>query len=63
MAVFLIKIYQHTLSPDHGPLRRFFPNGFCEFEETCSQYGKRVIMEQGVIKGGIRAAKRIISCR
>ncbi len=63
VAVLLIGIYQRTLSPDHGPLRRFFPGGFCEIDETCSQYGKRVIRENGVIKGGWKAAKRILACR
>lgn len=63
IAALLISLYQHTLSPDHGPLKRFFPGGFCEFDETCSQYGKRVIMERGVLKGGIMAVKRIVSCR
>ncbi|MFA6215304.1 MAG: membrane protein insertion efficiency factor YidD [Patescibacteria group bacterium] len=58
----LIKIYQKTLSFDHGPLHRLFPNGYCRFHPTCSEYGYQAIEKYGVIKGGILAIWRILRC-
>ena len=62
VALFLIKIYQCTLSPDHGPFKRFFPRGVCKFYPTCSEYGHKAIEKQGVIGGGLRTAWRILRC-
>lgn len=58
----LIGIYQKTLSPDHGPLRDLHPYGFCRHEPTCSEYGKRIIEERGMITGGFFLMKRLFSC-
>jgi uncharacterized protein len=57
-----IKIYQKTLSPDHGPIKAFFPHGYCRFNPTCSEYGYKAIEKYGVIKGGVMAMWRIIRC-
>ncbi len=59
----LITVYQKTISPDHGPLRRFFPGGVCVHAETCSEYGKRVIAEEGVFRGSLMTLRRIVQCR
>ena len=61
-AIAMIKVYQKTLSPDHGPLKVLFPDGCCIHTETCSMYGKRVIKEQGLIIGGLLTFKRILTC-
>lgn len=61
-AVGLIRIYQATLSPDHGPARHLHPNGFCRFYPTCSQYTLEAIEEHGIIKGGGMGAWRIVRC-
>lgn len=58
----IIKIYQKTLSFDHGPLKTFYPHGFCRFQPTCSEYGIQAINKYGPIKGGIKAIWRIIRC-
>lgn len=58
----IIKIYQKTLSFDHGPLKTFYPHGFCRFQPTCSEYGIQAINKYGPIKGGIKALWRIIRC-
>jgi uncharacterized protein len=58
----IIRIYQKTLSPDHGPAKVFFPHGYCRFNPTCSEYGYKSIEKYGVIKGGIMAMWRIIRC-
>ncbi len=57
-----IKIYQKTLSFDHGVLSLFYPNGFCRFTPTCSEYGYEAIERHGIIKGGWLTVKRIIRC-
>jgi putative component of membrane protein insertase Oxa1/YidC/SpoIIIJ protein YidD len=50
----IIRGYQKTFSPDHGFIRRLFPNGYCRFTPTCSEYGEDFVannalqpMEQG----------------
>ena len=62
IAVRLIKFYQKTLSFDHGPLKQLYPNGFCRFNPSCSQYGIEAIEKYGIIKGGFKAAWRVIRC-
>ena len=58
----LIKLYQKTLSLDHGPLSRAYPAGFCRFHPTCSQYSYEAIKKYGVIKGGVMGVWRILRC-
>ncbi len=62
VALAAIRLYQRTLSLDHGPLKRLFPYGYCRFHPTCSEYGYQAIEKYGVIKGGIMALWRIIRC-
>lgn len=57
-----IGVYQKTLSPDHGMLKVFFPHGCCVYAETCSEYGKRVILKRGAIIGSALALRRLLSC-
>jgi len=58
----LIKVYQKTLSFDHGIFRHLFPNGYCRFYPTCSEYGYQAIEKYGVIKGGLMAIWRVMRC-
>jgi putative membrane protein insertion efficiency factor len=62
VALRAIKIYQKTLSFDHGPLRSLFPGGYCRFQPTCSQYGYQAIEKYGVLRGGTKIAWRILRC-
>ena len=62
IVIFFIKIYQKTISPDHGPLKGIFPYGYCRFTPTCSQYGIDAIKRYGVIKGGAKTIWRILRC-
>jgi len=57
-----IKIYQKTVSFDHGLFKPFFPYGFCRFHPTCSEYGYQAIEKYGVIKGGVKAFWRVLRC-
>lgn len=59
--IFLIKVYQKTLSPDHG----WFSGGkrrVCRFEPTCSQYTIEAIEKYGSLKGVGMGAWRILRC-
>lgn len=58
----IIKIYQKTLSPDHGWFRAKWPHGYCRYQPTCSQYGIDAISKYGAIRGSLMAAWRIIRC-
>lgn len=62
LAIWFIKIYQKTLSLDHGPLKHHYPHGFCRFYPTCSQYGIEAIQKHGIIKGGLKTIWRIMRC-
>ncbi len=53
--IFLIRIYQLTLS-------RAMPSS-CRFYPSCSQYGLEAIKKHGIIKGGWLAIKRIGRCQ
>ncbi len=57
-----IRAYQKTISPDHGLASRLFPDGYCKFEPTCSQYGYDAIVRFGVIKGIWLGTKRVARC-
>ncbi|MEW9899912.1 membrane protein insertion efficiency factor YidD [Chitinivorax sp. PXF-14] len=52
--VFLIRIYQYTISPLLGPRCRFTP--------SCSQYAIEAVQKHGVVKGGWLATRRICRC-
>lgn len=56
----LLKIYKLTLSPI---LKFMFGGGGCKYNPTCSEYAVEVIEKHGIIKGGVLAIKRIMSCR
>jgi len=58
----IIKIYQKTLSFDHGLPRLFFPHGYCRFTPTCSEYGYSAIEKYGLIKGGFKTLNRVFRC-
>lgn len=74
----LIKIYQKTLSPDHGlapftinGIFSFWPkngsaspaiNKVCRFYPSCSEYAYEAVEKYGVKKGFVLAFKRISRC-
>lgn len=62
LAIFFIKLYQKTISPDHGPLRRFFPFGYCKFQPTCSDYMIESLKKYGFLWGSFRGFYRILKC-
>ncbi|MCD4761820.1 membrane protein insertion efficiency factor YidD [bacterium] len=58
----LIKLYQKTISPDHGIFRGKFVFGYCRFHPTCSEYAIKALEKYGLIRGGLKAAYRILRC-
>ena len=61
MVIFLIGVYQATLSPDHGWFRALHPNGFCKYHPTCSEYAKQSVQKHG-LAGLFPAAARVLRC-
>ena len=57
-----IKIYQKTLSPDHGVFKSKHPYGYCRFYPTCSEYGHKTIKKNGLLIGIPKTAWRIARC-
>lgn len=62
LAAGLVELYQKTLSPDHSWLRHLFPNGYCRFYPTCSEYSKQAFLKYGLIKGGLKSFWRVLRC-
>jgi uncharacterized protein len=52
--IFLIRIYQNTLS-------LILPSS-CRFSPSCSQYGVEALKKHGALKGGWLTLKRISRC-
>ncbi len=62
LALGSIKMYQKTISPDHGFLRGLFPGLGCRFYPSCSQYTQQAIDKFGLILGVFYGIQRIFRC-
>lgn len=62
IATLPIRLYQKTLSYDHGPMKALYPDGYCQFYPSCSEYGVRAIMKYGVMRGYMKALWRVLRC-
>ncbi|OGH62261.1 MAG: membrane protein insertion efficiency factor YidD, partial [Candidatus Magasanikbacteria bacterium RIFCSPHIGHO2_01_FULL_50_8] len=58
----LIRLYQKTISPDHGFFRGVFPFGYCKFQPSCSEYGYQALARHGFVVGWLKALWRIMRC-
>lgn len=56
----LIRLYQKTISPNHG----FFCMGAmrCRFFPSCSEYAYQAIEKFGVARGILKGGLRILRC-
>jgi putative membrane protein insertion efficiency factor len=54
VAVFLIRLYQWTVSPLLGPRCRFYP--------SCSHYALEAVERFGALRGGWLALRRLLRC-
>jgi len=61
-ALAAIRLYQRTLSPDHGLMARLRREPFCPHEPTCSEYAVKAIETQGLRRGLVLATRRVSSC-
>ena len=57
-----IRIYQKTLSFDHGPMSFLYSEGFCRFKPSCSEYTYQAVDYYGVIKGTAKGSWRVMRC-
>ncbi|MBI4032725.1 membrane protein insertion efficiency factor YidD [Candidatus Berkelbacteria bacterium] len=62
LALQLIRLYQATLSPDHGWFKVMYPHGYCKFQPSCSQYTYEAIERHGVVRGTWLGMLRIGRC-
>ncbi len=58
----MIRVYQKTLSMDHGFMRYLFPLGACRYTPTCSEYTYQAIEKYGIVKGAWKGLKRLLRC-
>lgn len=62
VALALLRLYQHTISPDHGIMKYAFPFCACRYYPTCSSYTAQAIKQHGPFNGLIMGARRILRC-
>lgn len=62
LALKLIRLYQKTLSPDHGLMKAIFPHGYCKYLPSCSQYTYLAIQKYGLLKGSCKGIWRLLRC-
>ncbi|QQS16247.1 MAG: membrane protein insertion efficiency factor YidD [Candidatus Moraniibacteriota bacterium] len=59
---FFIRIYQKTLSLDHGLLGKIVPIRVCRFYPSCSEYARQAVERSGVLRGGYLSLRRFLRC-
>jgi uncharacterized protein len=60
--LWIIRLYQKTLSFNHGILSKISTKRYCRFHPSCSQYAYEAVERFGVIRGAWLAIKRIVKC-
>ncbi len=61
LVVGLIRLYQRTLSPDHGVVNRN-PYVGCRYYPSCSEYTARSVQKRGLLQGVARGGWRVLRC-
>ncbi len=56
-----IRLYQRTLSPDHGVMAEASFVG-CRYFPSCSEYAVRALRKHGVVRGAGYSAWRVLRC-
>lgn len=58
-----IRLYQHTVSPDHSKLGKLmYPYGYCKFYPSCSEYCHQCLSKYGLLRGSWRSIGRLFRC-
>ncbi len=60
--IFLIRVYQKTLSRDTGWLSYVYSERTCRFHPTCSEYTRQSIERFGALRGSWLGFKRVLRC-
>ncbi|HBD05754.1 TPA: membrane protein insertion efficiency factor YidD [Candidatus Uhrbacteria bacterium] len=58
----IIRSYQKTISPDHGAISRLFPNGYCKYYPSCSEYSRQCFKKHGLVRASKLSLYRILRC-
>lgn len=58
----LIRLYQKTVSPDHGIFSRVRRAPTCRYYPTCSEYARDAILAHGAARGTVMAIRRVLRC-
>ncbi|MEI9966894.1 MAG: membrane protein insertion efficiency factor YidD [Candidatus Moraniibacteriota bacterium] len=58
----LIRLYQKTLSLDHGLIGRLFGTRVCRFYPSCSDFTYEAIERHGLVRGIGMGVRRLLSC-
>lgn len=61
-AIFLIKLYQKTFSPDHSHIGKLNPTAGCRFFPTCSEYARISLEKNGLLCSLHKIIWRVIRC-
>jgi putative membrane protein insertion efficiency factor len=62
VSVLCIRIYQATLSPDHGLLKHLYPHGYCRHHPTCSEYAVQTLKTRSMFVAPFLILRRLLSC-
>lgn len=60
--IVLLRIYQMTLSLEHGVAGYVLPYRVCRFFPTCSAYAIAALRQYGLLTGFMVSLKRILRC-
>lgn len=60
--LFILRIYQKTLSGNHGLFGKITGIKFCRYYPSCSAYTYQSIEKYGVIRGSVKGIKRLLRC-
>jgi putative membrane protein insertion efficiency factor len=62
ISILFLKLYQKTLSPDHGPLQKILRRPYCKYLPTCSSYTIEALKKYGFLKGWRKGIWRVLRC-
>lgn len=60
--LWLIRLYQKTISPDHGVFKSQHPYGYCQFYPSCSEYSYQIFKKRGLFIGIPLSFWRVLRC-